>query len=172
MGTWRSSSAKIGENLVARSGARIAGAPRCLLDSLSPGAPAPDGRGAGVRAFWPKTGPLWLRLCRARRGRERRALPAPHTSEPSLDGWLLREEARGRPRRWRSSRLASRSSKKRFRHWLTTSRRVSRRRAISSLPTCVHFERSAPISRKLTALRTVPGAAARSSRARPRLPAL
>ncbi len=42
-------------------------------------------------------------------------------------------KTRGRPGRSRSSRPAKRSSKKRFRHMLTTSRRVSRREAISSL---------------------------------------
>ena len=42
-------------------------------------------------------------------------------------------KARGRPGRARSSRPANRSLKKRFRHRLTTSRRVSSRAAISSL---------------------------------------
>ena len=50
-----------------------------------------------------------------------------------LNGELLGGKTRGRPGRARSSRPANRSLKKRLRHWLTASRRVSRRAAISSL---------------------------------------
>jgi hypothetical protein len=51
----------------------------------------------------------------------------------NLNDQLWVERARGQPGRERSSKPARRSSKKRFRHILTTSRRVSRRAAIWSL---------------------------------------
>ena len=54
-------------------------------------------------------------------------MPAPSPERPPPGG-----KARGRPGRERSSSPGKRSWKNRFRHWLTTSRRVLSRAAISS----------------------------------------